>query len=218
MLIGIKKLFKRHSVAIAGAKGSGKDILFGNVIARSKNKYYISNTDYNIKRKKFIRLNLDKFMTGNRYDNFIRDKISPYVYPYPDNIDIYISDCGIYFPSQYNNELNKKYCEFPTFMSLSRQLGNCFVHTNAQSYNRVWDKIREQSDRFILCKGCIVVGKLVIQRVYVYERRDTFESEIQPFRGKFTLDKEKREREYQERLKYENQHGSIKSKLLVYVN
>lgn len=218
MLIGIKKLFKRHSVAIAGAKGSGKDILFGNVIARSKNKYYISNTDYNIKRKKFIRLNLEKFMTGNRYDNFIRDKISPYVYPYPDNIDIYISDCGIYFPSQYNNELDRKYNEFPTFMSLSRQLGNCFVHTNAQSYIRVWNKIREQSDRFILCKGCIVIGKLVIQRVYVYERRDSFENEIQPFRGIFTLDKEKREREYQERLKYENQHGSIKSKFLVYVN
>lgn len=218
MLLGIKRLFNRHSVAIAGPKGSGKDILMGNVIARSKNKYYISNTDYCIKRKKFIRLNLDKFMTGNKYDNFILDKIVPYVYPYPDNIDIYISDCGIYFPSQYNNELNRKYSEFPTFMALSRQLGNCFVHTNAQNYNRVWDKIREQSDRFILCKGCIVIGKLVFQKVYIYERRDTFEAEIQPFRGKLTTDKEKRERQFQERLKYENLHGVIKSKILVYFN
>lgn len=215
----IVKLFNKHSVAIAGAKGSGKDMLEGNVIARSKRKYYISNLDYQIKRKKFIRLNLEKFAIGNRYDNFIKGQITPYVYPYPDNIDIFISDCGIYFPSQYNNELNRKYPEFPIFMALSRQLGECYVHTNAQSYKRVWDKIREQSDRFILCRGCkVLFGKIVIQRIRIYERRDTFENEIQPFRSRFTLNREKRERQFQERINYENLHGLIKPKLFIYVN
>lgn len=218
MLIGIKNLFKKHSVSISGAKGTGKDMLFGNVIARRRSRYYISNTDYMIKRKKFIKLNLDKFMTGNRYDNFIRGTIAPYVYPYPDDIDIYISDCGIYFPSQYNGELNKQFKEFPTFMALSRHLGNCYVHTNCQALNRVWDKIREQSDRFINCRKCIVLGRLVFQHVRIYERRDSAENEIPPFRSTFTMNKDKRERQFQEKCAYDNQHGLIKSKWLIYWN
>lgn len=217
-LITIKRLFSKHSVAVSGAKGSGKDMLFGNIIARRHGRYYISNTDYHIKGKRFIKLNVDKLLPNNRYDNFIRGQIQPYVYPYPDKVDIYLSDCGIYFPAQYNNELNKKYPDFATFMALSRQLGECFVHTNAQSFTRVWDKIREQSDRFILCRGCVVLGKWVFQRVRVYERRDTAEAEIQPFRGSFTLNKDKRERLFQERLAYENLHGQIKSHLLIYRN
>lgn len=213
-----KKLFDKHSVAISGAKGSGKDMLFGNVIARRKAKYYISNTDYKIRGKRYISLKLDKFMTNNRYDNFIRDKISPYVYPYPDNVDIYIADCGIYFPSQYNGELNRDYKEFPTFMALSRQLGNCFVHTNCQAPNRVWDKIREQSDIYITCLSCKVIGKLVIQRVRLYERYDSYVSQIQPFRGQIKLSKGSRERAFESKLNYENQHGKIVERVLIYKN
>lgn len=215
----IKKLFKRHSVAIAGPKGSGKDILMGNIISRSKSRFYISNMDYKIKRKKFIKVNFDKLNIKNRYDNFIRNQIEPYFYPYPESVDIFISDCGVYFPSQYNVELNRKYPEFPAFMALSRHLGDCFVHTNAQNYDRVWDKIREQSDRFILCRSTFVLfGLIVFQRIRIYERRDTFINEIQPFRGKFTFNKEKRERLFQEQLQYENTHGSIQGKMLVYLN
>lgn len=218
-LRSIIKLFEGHSVAVSGEKGSGKDLLFSNVIARRKAKYYICNTDYKIPRKTFIRLNLDKFCTGNTYLDFIHNQLKTYIYPYPDNIDIYIPDCGIYFPSQYNIELNKHYKEFPTFMALSRQLGDCYVHTNCQALNRVWDKIREQSSRFINCRSSkVIFGKICIQRIRIYERRETAENEIPPFRARFTLDKDKRERQFQEKCAFENQHGIIKSKILIYLN
>lgn len=221
-MLGIKKickLFNNHSVAVSGEKGSGKDLLMSNVIARRKSKYYISNTDYNIKGKTFIRLNLNKFMTGNTYIDFINNTIKPYIYPYRDGIDIYISDCGVYFPCQYNNELNRQYKEFPTFMALSRHLGDCYVHTNCQALTRVWDKIREQSSRFILCKGAKVLFKrIVVMKVRVYENRESAEMEVQPFRSTFTMNKDKRERQFQEKTAYLNQHGKITTHFLIFKN
>lgn len=128
-----KQLFNNHSVSVSGPKGTGKDMLTGNVIARrSRHKYYISNIDYKIKGKRFIELNLNKFLCDNNYRNFIYGNIKPYIYPYGDNIDIYISDCGVYFPCQYNVQLNNEFKDFPIFMALSRQLGNSWVHTNCQ--------------------------------------------------------------------------------------
>lgn len=67
-----------------------------------------------------------------------------YEYPYPDGTDIYIADAGIYFPSQFCNELNRDYKYFPTFMALTRHLGEANVHFNVQNLNRVWDKIRSK--------------------------------------------------------------------------
>lgn len=213
-----KKLFDKHSVAISGPKGKGKDMLMGNVIARRKAPYYISNTDYCIPKKKHIKLNLNQFMTENRYDNFIRNKIKPYYYPYADNIDIYIADCGIYFPAQYNGELNRDYKDFPTFMALSRHLGNCYVHTNCQAPNRVWDKIREQSDIYITCLSCKVIGKYVFQRIRLYERYDSYVAQIQPFRSMHKLGRGNVERENESHLNYVNTHGRIRDRLLIYKN
>lgn len=213
-----KKLFDKHSVAISGAKGKGKDMLFGNVIARRKAKYYISNTDYHIPRKHHVKLNLKAFMTENNYNDFIRGKLKPYFYPYSDDIDIYIADCGVYFPAQYNGELNRDYKDFPTFMALSRHLGNCFVHTNCQAPNRVWDKIREQSDVYITCLWCKVIGKYVFQTIRIYERYDSYVNQIQPFRSLGKLGKGNHERENESRLNYVNKHGKIKTKLLIYKN
>ena len=219
--LGLKtvvKLYNRHSVATSGPKGSGKDLITGNVIARRKAKYYISNTDYHIKRKKFIKLNINKLLTENRYDNFIRGNITPYVYPYPDDIDIYIGDCGVYFPSQYNGELNKKYQDFPTFMALSRQLGNCFVHTNCQNPKRVWDKIREQCDRYLVCQRAFVIGKLCIVFARVYEREEASADNIPPYRAPFTLSKSKNDIYLAEQLRYTNQHGKIDSYCFIFLN
>lgn len=220
MIQSITKLYDNNSVSICGKKGRGKDILTANVIARRKAKYYISNCDYKVKGKTFIRFVPSKLRTDNTYREFLDGKVKKYIYPYPDGTDIYVSDCGIYFPSQYCGELNKEYKDIPVFMALSRQLGDCYVHTNAQCLNRVWDKIREQSDVYVDCRWCkVLFGKWVIQSVRIYEQYDSAVRSVPPCRISVPLfNLERRQRALLEREKYRIQYGEIKTKLLIYKN
>lgn len=215
----IVKLFKTHSVSVSGVKGSGKDLLMSNVIARRK-RYYISNWDYKCKKASFIKLDFRKLRTGNTYKNFLDNKVKPYVYPYPDGTDIYISDCGIYFPCQYNEKLNKEYEDIISFVALSRQLGNARIHTNAQALNRVWDKLREQSDTYIVCQSAKVICGFVFQRIRIYERYESAEKNVPPLRVKIPLFANSLVRaQYQQiKMNYEIAHGRIKSRLLIYRN
>lgn len=216
----IIQLFENNSVSVCGKKGRGKDILIGNVIARRNRKYYISNVDYKVPNSSFIRFNPALLKTGNDYRAFIENKTKTYIYPYPDKTDIYISDCGVYFPSQYNGELNRDYKDIPTFMALSRQLGDCYVHTNAQALNRVWDKIREQSDIYISCQSCAVYGKFVLQRVRIYERYESAIANIPPFDLKMPLfsSPEVKAQYIIQRDKYRMTYGEIKERVLLYFN
>lgn len=215
----ILKLYKNNSVSICGKKGRGKDMLTANIIARRRPRYYVSNVDYKLKGKVYIPFNPLILRVGNTFENFLTNKFTPYYYPYPDGTDFYISDCGIYFPSQYNGELNKNYRDIPTFMALSRQLGDCYVHTNAQALSRVWDKIREQSDIYITCKSCKVLFKrLVIQRVLIYEKYDSAVADVPPCKIRLPLNADARQRAILQKEDYRIKYGSIKSKLLIYVN
>lgn len=215
----IMRIYENNSVSVCGKKGRGKDILQANVIARRKKKYYISNIDYKVKRSTWINLNLSKLRVGNTYDDFL-SKPKKYIYPYPDGTDIYLSDCGVYFPSQYCNELNRKYADIPVFMALSRQLGKCAVHQNAQALNRVWDKIREQSDTYITCLWCKVIGKVVIQKVRIHEKYESALSNQPPYRvGIPLLAKKEARAQYQiAKEQYYCTHGRIKDVLLIYIN
>lgn len=216
-----KKLFDSN-VMIDGERGTGKDMLFSNVIARRRAPYYISPVDYKItnkiRKKRWIRLDLNKLMTNNRYNNFITGNFVRYYYPYKDKIDIYLPDCGVYFPAQYCNELNRDYKDLPTFIALSRHLGECNVHCNTQSLNRVWDKLREQSSTYIHCLSCKVICGYVFQRIRIYERYDSALQRIAPFTAPFTTNKETRSLYNAQRVAYRNQHGFIKEKLLIYKN
>lgn len=215
----IAKLYNQNCVSSCGKKGRGKDMLTANVIARRKGKYYISNVDYKIKGKKWIRFNPELLQMGNDYRNFIEDRFNRYVYPYPDGVDIYISDCGVYFPSQYNGELNARYRDIPTFSALSRQLGDCYLHTNAQALNRVWDKLREQSDIYLSCQWCkVIFGKIVIQCVREYELYESAVNNVPPCRISVPLNAERRQRAQIEIEKYRCQHGKIKTHYLIYIN
>lgn len=225
MCFGIRsivRLYNNNSVSVCGKKGRGKDILTANVIARRKRPYYISNVDYKVKNSKYIRFNPALLRTGNNYQNFIENKTKEYIYPYPDGTDIYISDCGVYFPAQYCGELNRDYKDIPTFMALSRQLGDCYVHTNAQALNRVWDKVREQSDIYISCQWCKVLlrGRLVIQCVRIYEKYDSAVNNQPPLRLSLPLlgNSEDRNRIRIAKEQYTAQHGLIKTKILIYLN
>lgn len=217
----IVRLFKENSVSVSGMKGRGKDMLFANVIARRRIPY-VSNTDYG---GDWIPLDLAKLNTNNTFRNFITGTLHPYIWPYKDKVDIYIADCGIYFPSQYCNELNRDYGFFATTEALTRHLGDCGVHFNSQRLGRVWDKIREQSDCYILCKWIckpllkLTFGKVVLQKVIIYDRYESAQAMTPPFPLKRPLINVDRQMTYDlQKANYQVSHGEIKVHWLLYWN
>lgn len=227
-LRSVVKLYERGSVLCCGMRGSGKDMLTANVIAR-RGGYYISNVNYKSRKgfrfkkdffsaARYIRFNPELLRIGNTYHDFLIDAPKKYVYPYPDGTDIYISDAGIYFPSQDFVELNRKYKDIPTFLALSRQLGDCNVHVNSQAIERVWDKIREQSETYIQCRKCFVIGRLVIQQIRIYERYQSAVDSVPPCRIRIPLTGEGRTHARLAIENYRIQHGKIQSRWLIYIN
>lgn len=184
----ILKLFNDGNVCVYGLRGRGKDLLMSNVAIRRK-KPYVSNVDYG---GQFLPLELDKLdCGGNTFREFINGTVKKYSYPYPDGTDVYVSDAGVYFPSQYNGQLDKEYPYLATFQALSRHIGLSNFHTNAQSLSRVWLKIREQSDTYLQCLGCLYIPltkvfpwaqDVVYQKVRVYEKYETAVQGVLPFK------------------------------------
>ena len=220
LLREIIRLFESGGCSVFGVMGSGKDVLTGNVIAR-RHRPYISNMDYGYEH---IPLDFDVLsFGGNTYKNFISGKVNYFKWPYPDNIDVYLSDSGILLPSQYCNELNKAYPYLTVTPALIRQIAGGRFHTNTQSLRRTWDKFREQSDIYIcckwICKPLIRHFGIVLQRVVIYERYESAEKKVPPFPlAKPLLN---RERQFQWEMQYTNyliSHGEIKSGLLLYRN
>ncbi len=213
----IKQYFSSGNVCVCGLRGRGKDMLFANIILRRKLPY-VSNTNYGGKWFKFVPQDFD--CGGNTYKNFLDGNVIPYTYPFADKVDIYVADCGVYFPSQYCNELNRNYGYFATFMALSRHLGDCNLHFNVQNLNRVWDKIREQSDIYLMCNWCkVLFGKIVIQKVTAYEFYESAVRRVPKFRLPKPLFNFSRRFEWKkEKQRYDVQYGSIRPHLLIYWN
>lgn len=213
------KCFKRGNVLVYGLRGRGKDVLMGNVVARTKAKY-ISNLDYTKDERK-IDFNPEDFNCGkNSYRNFLDGNILPYKFPYPLGTDIYISDAGTYFPAQYNNELNRDYKYFPTYFALSRQLSGNNIFMNAQSLNRIWDKIREQCDCYIKCCGCKFLFGFVFMRVIIYDKYESALAQVEPFSLKLPLRRNKQTKMMYEleKERYRQTHGSIRAYTLIFRN
>lgn len=216
----IIKMFNKGNVCVCGLRGEGKDLLMANVVCRRKIPY-ISNMDYG-----GIRYPLDFKLLDcgeNTYADFIRGSLKFYEFRYPDYTDVYITDAGVYLPSQFCNNLNRDFPYFATFMALSRHLGNCNVHFNVQQLNRCWDKVREQSDLYIMCKGVckwfLSLTGIVIQRVVLYERYQSAVDRVPPFRlAKPLLSPERRYQWRMEKQRYEVSYGSITPRLLIYKN
>lgn len=220
----IIKLFERGNVCVVGLRGCGKDMLFANVVSRRKQPY-VSNTDYKAKRSTYIPLDFGKLDVKNNWENFVSGDIIPYDYPYPEKCDTYIADCGIYLPSQYCNELNRKYPQFPVYYALSRHVADANVHFNVQNLNRVWDKLREQSDTYIRVTGCKVLRKLVFQHCVVYDKYSACVDRVEPYkhiRIPLMASREMRAmlRQKDEEMfrKFKETHGKVKAYTLIYVN
>ncbi len=212
----VRRLFARGNVCICGLRGRGKDMLMGNIACRSK-RPYASNIDYG---GRYLPLMLSDICVPDVYSNFISGEIVPYSFPYPEGTDIYISDAGVYLPCQYNDRLNRSFAGLCTFAALSRHVGNCNVHYNTQSLNRVWDKMREQSDEYIMTMRCkVIFGKFVFQKVRIYEKYQSAVDAVPPLRLRSPiLGSTGRTMVNIERQKYEIQYGKIKSRTLFYIN
>ena len=212
----IIKLFKEGNVSVCGLRGKGKDMLFANVVVRRK-KPYISNTDYGGDHIPFEPQVLNCM---NTYRNFLTGKLNRFHYPYDDGIDVYLADGGVYMPSQYQGELCKDYGHIPVYMAISRHLGDCNFHYNVQNLNRMWDKIREQSDTYIRCVGCkVLFGKLVLQKVIIYEKYESAVNRVPPFRLRRPLINPSRLQVWEvQKQNYDIAHGSVTPRLLIYIN
>lgn len=214
----IVKLFEKGNVCVTGLRGCGKDMLFGNVIMRRK-KMYLSNLDYG---GDYIPLDITIMNCGlNTYTNFIENNINYYEWAFEEYGDIYLSDCGVYFPSQYCNYLNNKYGYIATYQALSRQVSHNNVHINCQNLNRVWDKIREQSDIYIRCNWCkVLFNKLVIQKITIYDKYESCLNRVNPCRIHVPLfansQIKQNARLYLDN--FYNTHGEISSHILIYFN
>lgn len=188
-----------------------------NVVVR-RNKSYACNIDYG---GIYYPLDFNSLDCGkNKFDNFIESRVKSYKFPYPDGTDIYVSDAGVYFPSQYCNELNKRYPYLAVFQALSRHVGDCNFHVNSQSLNRVWDKIREQSDIYILCRRCFYLKGLVIQFVTLYDKYQSALDRQRPLKlpGSFLGSSEAKMIRKTTLAQYEAAHGMIKDGILIYRN
>lgn len=219
MLIrSVIKLFESGNVCVTGLRGTGKDVLFGNVISR-RNAPYVSNIDYG---GYYTKVNLkDITLSDNKFTNFIEGDLHEYVYPYARGSDVYISDVGVYMPSQFCNELNKLYQGLSSYQALSRQVSRNNFHINVQNLNRAWDKIREQSDIYIRCRRCFVLfkGKLVIQAITTYDKYQSCLDRVKPCRIRVPmLNKEAQTNARIYRDNFFNQHGEVRNRILIYRN
>ena len=205
------RLFDQGNTIVSGMRGRGKDMAYC-VVVNARKKDYISNVNYSDPRKNYKRFPLDLSvwsLSGNTYTDLVSGEVKPYNYPYPDGLDYYISDAGIYFPSQFAVELAKKYRSETMFQALSRHLGEANVHCNVQAQNRLWDKIREQCDIYIVMDQCKVpklpfFKKFCRLTAYVYDLAESAEKQIKPPRfgvGKIARDN---------KLKFEIAHGRIR--------
>ena len=212
----IIKLFQTGNVSVCGLKGSGKDMLFANVTQRRKAPY-ISNTNYG---GYWIKFHPDQLNPNNDWRSFMTDTLKRYNYPFGDGIDFYIADGGVYMPSQFQDKLCKEFGHIPVFMALSRHLGDCNVHYNVQNLNRMWDKIREQSDTYIRCMKCkVLFRKLVIQKVIIYEKYDSAVNRVPPFSLRRPLLNANRRQLWEiQKSNYDIAHGSVKPRTLIYFN
>lgn len=172
--------FEQGNVIVFGQKGKGKDLIFQKIIRLRKKKYF-SNVNYGYD---WNYISLGELRLGNNtYESFIEGAVEVVEKNEQlEGADIYISDAGIYLPSQYHYLLDKKYKSLPIFYALSRHLYNNNVHVNTQALNRVWDKLREQADSYFKALRTFRFCGLLFTKVRYFETYETASENRAPMR------------------------------------
>lgn len=163
--------FRNGNCIVFGLKGHGKDLIFNKVI-NSRNEHCYANIEYNkeLCEKRDIK---DFSVSPNTFENVLENNVKIVKKTNQENTDFYISDGGIFLPSQYSNTLIKKYPSLPIYYALSRHLTNSNIHINTQYLGRVWDKLREQASYFIYAEKTIKLGPYLITYFTIYDNYDT---------------------------------------------
>lgn len=198
--------FKKCNCIVFGRKGCGKDLIFNAVINKRKEVCFCNilyNRDYSIKRPiKYFNVE------PNTYVSLLEDNITTIPKRIKENIDMYISDGGIYIPSNCDNDLCKRYPSLPIYYALSRHLGNMNIHINTQYLGRVWCKLREQADCYIKAVKTrkSLFGQSLITECIVYDTYKSAMAELLPYEcGFFKSNEEKAKLE-----EFKARNGEIK--------
>lgn len=186
----ITRSFENGNVGVFGKKRKGKDLLFQKIISMRKNQVgYYSNIDYGFNKIKLIDPSEMKY-GPNTYDNFINGTLTKIERSFVEKADIYISDSGNIFPSQYEKLLDKKYPGTPLFVSLQGHTYDSNTHFNWNgSYTRLWKKVREQIDDMYKALGKVNIFGLIIFAKYRYfEKPESAELNLLPYKKNRLLD------------------------------
>lgn len=176
--------FIKGNVIVAGKKGKGKDLFFNYVINARKSRCK-SNIQYNEKFCKKTELDYltlkDKNGKQLQYSDFLDGTFEPIEKSIEESCDYYISDAGVFLPSQFQAELCKKYPSLPITYALSRHLAQMNIHANCQTLNRLWDKLREQGDSYFILRKTIKIPFFMIQKMTYYDDYNRALSNLRPF-------------------------------------
>lgn len=205
----IKNAFVSGSVMTSGRKRFGKDVLHQAVINWRKETYF-ANINYG---GDYHHIEMKDLLLGdNDYKSFIDGKVTQC-----DKInkleghDIYISDGGVYLPSQMDSYLHKIYPSFPITYALSGHMYNNGIHVNTQRLDRVWKALREQADYFVrMRKRCLILPFIIVLFTTEYDKYESAVQELSPMKSTLFNKYSKAEKEL-----YKAQHGFIKDGLLI---
>lgn len=206
--------FSSENCIVFGTKGSGKDLIFNKAINARKSNCY-ANIPYN-KDLCIVRDIKEFSVEPNTYESILENNVKIIDKNNKENCDYYISDGGIFLPSQYSQQLIKKYPSLPIYYALSRHLTNSNIHINTQYLGRVWDKLREQAGYFIRAthtskfiikrKNKSNVGFLVTTFI-VYDSYESASAKVRPYKvtGLITHSESRANKE-----DFESKHGIVK--------
>lgn len=204
----IIRQFERNNVIVYGKKGRGKDLLFSFVMYRRK-KPFSSNIDFG-QPKEDIREIGEYNVDPNTFQTLINGERHYIDKTFSEKKDYYISDGGIFLPSQYDSTLNKSYPSLPIVYALSRHLGLFNIHINSQSLTRIWIKLREQADGFFMARGVIHLPRYSIHFSRYYELEQSAMQFLKPFPKKAFNNNAQAEK-----LLYDTQHGDIRNLFII---
>lgn len=199
----VVRQFERSNVIVAGKKGKGKDLLFQYVIKKRKMPYY-ANIPYG---GDYLPVKLKEIAAeGNTFHEFLQGKVKQSPRRFLENTDIYISDGGVFLPSFADSILDKYYPEMPPYYALSRHTANHNIHVNVQNFERLWKKLREQADYYILVKKRIILPHFILIKAIGYDKLQSAINALEPVKGRFFNKFSRAERDI-----YEASNGEIKS-------
>lgn len=205
----IKKAFIEGSVMVSGRKRFGKDVLFQTMINCRKEPYF-ANINYG---GQYTHIDMKELCLGkNTYNDFINGNVKQInKYDKLEGHDVYISDGGIYLPSQADSLLHKLYPSLPITYALSGHLYANGIHVNTQRLDRVWKALREQADYFVLMrKRCLKLPFFIVLFTTEYTKYDSALQELAPMKSTLFNKYSKAEKE-----KYKALHGIIKDGLII---